>query len=262
MNDKIQGMAELSRSEEMQKARYSRVHAKVEKHNTDAYSLRYRAQFIDGPLGAGIDFRGKKVLEAMCGGGYTTDYLLSRGAEVTGLDISPELIGHFRGKWPGCSAVVASVLDTGFPDASFDAVVIMGGLHHVHPHVQGTVDEIHRILKPGGHFCFVEPHAGSFPDMARKLWYRLDRWFERNEAAVDVTGLAARNADRFEIIGTDFYGNLAYLLVFNSLVFRIPHAVKKLYSPGLLAWEGLLGNRLGKVFTCYAVSRWRKRPTG
>lgn len=250
---------ELSRSEENQRARYAKAHAEVERHCVDPYSLEYRARFIDGPLCDGLDLRGRKVLEAMCSGGYTTAYLLSQGAEVTGLDLSPELIEIFRGKWPGCGAVCASVLETGFPDAAFDAVVIMGGLHHVHPHLGKAMDEVHRILKPGGWFCFVEPHAGSLPDLARKAWYRLDRRFERNEASVDVDVLMRENAGRFEFQSTGYYGNLAYLLVFSARVLRIPLPLKRLYSRPLMAWEGLVHRLVGRRLSCYAVCRWRKR---
>ena len=41
---------------------------------------------------------------------------------------------------------------------SFDCVAVVGGLHHIHPNVKAAVREIHRVLKPGGHFCFMEPH--------------------------------------------------------------------------------------------------------
>lgn len=250
----------LTTSEQGQRERYARVHAEVERHCADSYSLEYRARFIDGPLGEGLDLAGKDVLEAMCSGGYTTGYLLARGARVTGLDLSPELIATFRAKWPGCDAVCASILDTGLPDASFDAVVIMGGLHHVHPHLPAALDEIHRILRPGGHFCFVEPHAGSLPDRVRRAWYRLDRRFERNEASVDLDGMMLANVGRFEFLRTGYYGNLAYLLVFMSRVLRAPAGLKRLYARPLMAWESLAHRFVGRRLSCYAICRWRKRP--
>ena len=39
------------------------------------------------------------------------------------------------------------------PDASFDAVVDYGVIHHI-PHWQQTLKEIARVLKPGGVFYF------------------------------------------------------------------------------------------------------------
>ncbi len=252
-------MEKLSHSEELQKRRYARHHSRVEKHYTNPYSLVYRSRFIDAPLGEGIDWKNARVLEAMCSGGYTTAYLLGQGANVIGLDISPELMETFREKWPACEAVCASILDTGFPDSHFDAVVVMGGLHHVHPHLQKALEEIHRILKPGGYFCFAEPHAGSVPDIARKIWYKLDSRFERNEASVKLSGMERANGDRFEFVRRGYYGNLGYLLVFSERIFPIPHVVKRFFVQPLMAWDALFHRFAGRLFSCYTVCQWRKR---
>jgi len=71
-----------------------------EAHTADPATQRYRRRFIDEPLLHGIDLDGASVLEAMCGSGHSTGYLLERGARVTGLDISREAVELFRKKWP------------------------------------------------------------------------------------------------------------------------------------------------------------------
>lgn len=43
-----------------------------------------------------------------------------------------------------------------FSDNSFDVVTCFGVLHHI-PNVSKVMSEIHRVLKPGGHFIFREP---------------------------------------------------------------------------------------------------------
>lgn len=43
-----------------------------------------------------------------------------------------------------------------FPDNSFDVVTCFGVLHHI-PNVSKVMAEIHRVLKPGGHFLLREP---------------------------------------------------------------------------------------------------------
>src|SRR2546428_7748760 len=42
-----------------------------------------------------------------CGSGQMTAYLLSKGAQVTGLDISGEGIRSFEQLWPTCDAICA-----------------------------------------------------------------------------------------------------------------------------------------------------------
>ena len=159
-----------------------------ESHYSDKFSNLYRERFINRPLLEGVDLKNKKVLELMCGSGGITRYLIEQKAIVTGLDISQELINIFREKW-SCDAMCASIFSNGIADGSFDCVVIVMGLHHLHPQANEAFEEIYRILKPGGYLCFCEPHGGSLPDVFRKLWYIADKYFEDNEAALDLKAL-------------------------------------------------------------------------
>jgi SAM-dependent methyltransferase len=245
--------------EEKQAEHYNRIAAQYEAHYSDTWSQRYRTRFLNEPMLSGIDLKGMQVLEAMCGSGQTTGHLLARGATVTGLDISSELIASFKKSWPSCEGICASIFETGLPAESYDVIVVVGGLHHLHPQVQRATDEIHRLLKPGGHFCFMEPHAGSLPDVIRRRWYKVDSMFEKNEESVDFEALYAANRDRFDLVRTRYLGNVAYLLVLNSLIFRVPLGLKKLYSPPLMAVERVLSPINSRLLSCFGVGQWRKR---
>jgi SAM-dependent methyltransferase len=247
-------------SDELQRVHYDRIAADYHAHYSDRWSLEYRRRFINEPLSEGVELAGRQVLDAMCGSGQMTAYLVERGAAVTGLDISPEVTRQFAEQLPGARAVCASILDSGLADASFDAVFAVGGLHHLHPNLGPAMIEIHRLLKPGGHLCFAEPHAHSLPDAVRRVWYRFDPLFESNEAAVDVQALQHEQRDRFDFEMTRFGGGLAYLLVYNSMVFRVPHAVKRLYTRPLLALEAATTRAQGRRLSCMVLCRWRKRP--
>lgn len=247
-------------SEAQQSAHYDQIGDAYEAHYADEWSLLYRRLFLYEPLIAGVDLRGRSVLDAMCGSGQTAEYLLSQGARAYGLDISAEVMRGFHAKLPGAIGVQGSILTSGFEDGSFDAVFVTGGLHHVHPRVPEAVTEIHRILKPGGWFCFYEPHTGSLADAARRFWYRHDRLFVENEAAIDLDDLMRRNADRFEFVTTRYSGGPAYLLVFNSMVFRVPLSWKARYTRPLLWLERRLERIQGKHTSCFALVQWRKRP--
>src|SRR4029077_10245440 len=131
-------------------------------------------------------------------------------------------------------AAEASILGSGLSAESLDVVVVVGGFHHVQPRVQEAIDEIWKRARPGGFLCFAEPHQQSIPDMIRRRWYKLDRLFEREERSIDVRELEERNKNRFEFLGKRYGGNLAYLLVLNSLVFRIPISWKRYYAPAAL----------------------------
>ena len=247
------------KSEATQKEHFNRLAELYEAHYDSPENGIYRDRFINKHLFKGINLKGAKVLEAMCGSGQTTGFLLANGAEVTGLDISPEFIERFKKRWPQAECVTGSILNTGFPDNYFDVVVIVGGLHHVHPAVGEAVDEVYRVLKPGGYFSFMEPHAGSIPDVIRKAWYFFDKYFAENEASVDLEMLKKENKERFEFIAEFYFGNVAFLFVWNSMILRIPLWLKKIYSPALIGIEALLNPLQGKRLSCLSVSRWRKK---
>jgi SAM-dependent methyltransferase len=247
------------RPEDAQRRHYDQLASSYAEHYEDEGSLLYRQKYFDGPMLEGVDLEGREVLEAMCGSGQTTGSLLARGAKVTALDISQASIESFRSRWPECRTVCAPITGSGLPDSSFDVVVVVAGLHHLHPDLDGAMDEIHRLLKPGGTFCFVEPYRGSLPDVFRRAWYKLDPLFLANEAAIDIDHLREKNAARFEFVKEAYGGNVAYLLVLNSLVFRIPLGLKRLYTPLVLRLEELLTRLLGRRFACSVLGQWRKR---
>jgi SAM-dependent methyltransferase len=246
-------------SEEAQRAQYNAQIDTYDAHYDDPWSRRFREAFVHAPMLAGLELRGRRVLDAMSGSGLSIPALLERGARVTGLDVSDAAIAAMRRRWPQIDAVCASITRSGLPGASFDAAVVVGGLHHLHPEVDAAVAEIHRLLVPGGTFAFMEPHTGSLPDAARRLWYRYDRLFVDNEAAIDLAALRQRFADRFTVVSERYGGGPAFLLVFNSMVFRIPLAAKPWYSPALLRLEAWLTPRMSARTACFVVCQWRKR---
>ena len=243
----------------LQRAHYDKIADTYELHMSDQWSHKYRRRFINEPLTQGLALDDRNVLDAMCGSGQMAAFLLEAGARVTGLDVSSKVIAQFGAKLPKASPVEASILCSGFEDACFDHVFVVCGLHHVHPNVDKALDEIYRILKPGGYFCFAEPHAGSLADVGRRIWYRFDRMFESNEAGIDLEHMKGRNADRFEFEMTRYTGTFGYLLVFNSLIFRLPLGLKRYYTGPILGLEALIEPLQGRLTSCMVLSRWKKK---
>lgn len=83
--------------------------------------------------------------------------LASRGAKVTGLDPSHEAIaiarGHARQKGLPIFYAVAAGEKLPLPDQSVDCVVSVDVLEHV-ADLGAVLDEIARVLRPGGIFAF------------------------------------------------------------------------------------------------------------
>lgn len=96
---------------------------------------------------------GKRVLEVGLGYGTVAQRLAEAGADYHGLDIAqgPVDMANLRIQQAGLKGAAArgSILATSFPDNHFDYVVSIGCLHHTGD-LQGALNEVRRILKPGG----------------------------------------------------------------------------------------------------------------
>lgn len=70
--------------------------------------------------------------------------------------------------------------------------------------IEGTLHTIAALLKPGAVFLMLEPNRGFMLESARRLWYRLDRYFEaETEAALDHDHLAAMAGEMFQVLARD-----------------------------------------------------------
>ncbi len=97
---------------------------------------------------------GERVLDVACGTGNTALMARARGAVVTGLDLTPELlaIAQQRAEEEGWSDIAWKVGDAEalpFPDGAFDVVVSSCGLMFA-PDQQKVANEVARVTKPGG----------------------------------------------------------------------------------------------------------------
>jgi 2-polyprenyl-3-methyl-5-hydroxy-6-metoxy-1,4-benzoquinol methylase len=119
------------------------------------------------------DYVGKDVLDAGCGTGEYSCWLASKHANVIGIDLSDGSLQEAR----EYAAAVGlhnlrfekrSVLETGFPDASFDFVYCTGVLHHT-PDPFGGLVELCRVLRPGGKILISLYNSfGFFPREVRR----------------------------------------------------------------------------------------------
>ncbi|SDJ44376.1 class I SAM-dependent methyltransferase [Lutimaribacter saemankumensis] len=92
-----------------------------------------------------------KVLDLCCGQGTLTAVMSEKGANVTGLDFSPEMLAKARGAAPSAEIVEGDAMAMPFEDAVFDKVVCNFGMMHI-PDQPKTLSEIRRVLKPNGEF--------------------------------------------------------------------------------------------------------------
>ncbi len=118
------------------------------------------------PRVVGFDrWRGQKVLEVGCGLGTDAVNFARAGAIYTGVDLTEGSIALVRKRFEmeGLAAElrVADAEALPFADESFDMVYSHGVLHHT-PDTRRAIDEVHRVLKPGGTAMVMLYHKSSY----------------------------------------------------------------------------------------------------
>lgn len=110
-----------------------------------------------------INARAAKVLDIGCGQGWAVLEAVQLGARAYGLDLSPELLSQARTQFARAGIVDAPLAlaksNCGpFVSESFDLIICSELIEHTFE-TDGTLAEISRLLKPGGHLVL------SFPTM-------------------------------------------------------------------------------------------------
>lgn len=93
---------------------------------------------------------GERILDLGCGTGYLTQQIADLGADVAGIDYSPEMIQKAKQSHPEVSFSVADASRFSFTEP-FDAVFSNAALHWVKNH-DAMMKCVYHSLKPGGRF--------------------------------------------------------------------------------------------------------------
>jgi trans-aconitate methyltransferase len=115
--------------------------------------------------------RGERILDLGCGDGPLTVKIMRSGAEVLGLDTSPEQVAAARAQ--GVDAVVGDAMALSF-DRAFDAVFSNAALHWMKS-AEAVIDGVWRALKPGGRFVGEFGGQGNVGRIRAALIAALDR---------------------------------------------------------------------------------------
>jgi SAM-dependent methyltransferase len=101
---------------------------------------------------------GRRVLDAGCGAGRTAVWLATQGAEVVGIDASPQMLRRAQERVPGATFAVADLAEPlPFEDGSFDVAVASLVMHYLRDWVP-PLRELRRVLRPDGAFVFTTHH--------------------------------------------------------------------------------------------------------
>jgi ubiquinone/menaquinone biosynthesis C-methylase UbiE len=105
-----------------------------------------------------------KILDLCCGSGQATKFFVKYSQQVIGLDASPLSLQRARNNVPQASYVEAFAEKIPLSDNEFDLVHTSAALHEMQPQqLREIINEVYRVLKPGGVFALVDFHQPTNP---------------------------------------------------------------------------------------------------
>src|SRR3954451_4629163 len=90
---------------------------------------------------------GERILDVACGDGALTEKIIARGAEVVGVDGSPDMVAAARKR--GIDGRLADAYALNFT-SEFDAVFSNAALHWMKRDPDAIIQGVRRALKPNG----------------------------------------------------------------------------------------------------------------
>lgn len=123
---------------------------------------------------------GDVLLNAGCGTGEYNFYLREKFNRSYGVDINQKDIATARSinTDPDIHYDVGDVTNLSFPDAHFDTIICVDVLEHV-AHPAMVLQELWRVLKPGGQLVATVPHK-NYPFFYDPVNFLMERWFGRH----------------------------------------------------------------------------------
>ncbi len=117
---------------------------------------------------------GDRILEIGCGIGTVVAELARQGHDAVGTDISLVAIEYGRAKYENIRLEVQPAEELPYTDGTFDVVLSFDLFEHI-ARIDRHVGEVHRVLKPSGHYLFETPNKLSNV-ISETLAYRSLKW--------------------------------------------------------------------------------------
>jgi SAM-dependent methyltransferase len=137
--------------------------ADLTRHNIDVWNrcaANYTSDFevlTAGAIATLLDVanvgKGTSLLDIGTGPGTLIGPAIEGGAQVSAIDIAPEMVDQPKSRHPGIDITTADAASLPHGEGTFDAVTIGFCLHHV-ADARAVISEANRVVRPGGRLSF------------------------------------------------------------------------------------------------------------
>ncbi len=186
--------------------------------------------------------KGKKVLNAACGEGYSSVILLRCGAkEVQGVDIDKRIISEAKKKYknPRLKFYCQNAEQLSFPDNYFDAAVSMGTIEYLKS-PEKFLKELKRVTKPESAVIISTPNGSITKKNGLLYWSR----FHINEFT--TSEMATMLKKYFKIVG--IYHQMPFTKTKPFIAFKLLYAIFFRYTSIARRKAGITG--VENIFIC------------
>lgn len=156
--------------DERVRSAYDNVASSYAEHLVDElHGLPFETWLLDRVVAGAA---GQPVVDLGSGPGHVTAYLAGRGADATGIDLSPAMVAEARRRFPALTFEVGDLRKLSRPAASAGWAAVLGWyslIHFAASELPAAVAALARPLAPGGRLVLAM-HAGT-------AVRHMDEWF-------------------------------------------------------------------------------------
>ena len=247
----------------VQKELWEGIYQDYKNHYFDYWSEKFKQKFIFEKIFSKHNFDQKSICELCCGSGENSKKILERfdNVKLVGFDLSINAVNDFKSSL-GKNAYEYDIQTpiTDF-DNSFDAIIVLGGIHHCTKNLYGVFENISRMLKPNGIFIMHEPNSKFFLEPLRKIWYKSDGFFDHESEHALSHGDLIRLSKKFgfEQTSLEYTGGPGFFFILQSMILRVPKKLKNLFAPFFFVLEIIWDKQNSPYLNNTFISTWTIR---
>jgi len=189
---------------------------------------------------------GTNLLDIGCAQGFFLYNASKAGYTTKGIEISQDA-AEYAVKEFGLDVEAKSFEELRFPENHFDVVTLWQVLEHV-PYPLTVLQEVHRILKPGGLLVVSTPDIGGIPaKILRKKWWDIKRLHINQFTKKTLTDILQNGG--FKNISSVSYRGFLSLSILITMMLKYLDAyerLKALFNP-----DSISGKVMNKIVLIY-----------